>query len=119
MPGMPITVEGDIEFEDLTSPVDGATICVRVEDVSRADAPATCLAEQVMRDVRLSGPGRVTVPFSVQASIPDPNGQYVIRVHVDLSGNGEVKSGDYITTQSYPISTSGGSARMLVRLRRV
>jgi hypothetical protein len=61
----------------------------------------------------------MTVSFSVQASLPDPNGQYVVRVHVDLSGNGEVESGDYISTQSYPISTSGGSARMLVKVHRV
>jgi uncharacterized lipoprotein YbaY len=119
MPTTTVTVAGDIEFEELTSPIDGATIHVRVEDVSRADAPATRLAEQVIRDLMLRGPGRTTVPFSVQASLPDPNGQYVVRVHVDLSDNGEVGSGDYITTQSYPISTSSGSARMLVKVHRV
>jgi uncharacterized lipoprotein YbaY len=119
MAGTPVTVEGDIEFEDLTSPIDGATIHIRVEDVSRADAPAIRLVEQVISDVMLMGPGRVSVPFSMQVSLPDPNGQYSLRVHVDLRGNGLVEAGDYITTQSYPVSASAGSSRMLVQVRRV
>jgi uncharacterized lipoprotein YbaY len=119
MPGIPVLIEGDIEFEDLASQVAGATIYVRLEDVSLADAPSIRLAEQVIRDVTLRGPGRVTVPFSVQGSINDPNGQYVISVHVDLNGNGLVEPGDYITTESYPIPTPGETTRMLVTVRRV
>jgi hypothetical protein len=41
----------------------------------------------------------------------------MVRVHVD--GNGVVEPGVYITTQSYPISTSSGTARMLVTVRGV
>jgi uncharacterized lipoprotein YbaY len=119
MPGIPVLVEGDIEFEDLASQVLGATIYVRVEDVSRADAPSLCLSEQVIQDVTLTEPGRPMVPFSIQASINDPHGQYVVSAHVDLNGNGVVESGDYVTTQSYPIPTSGGTGRMLITVRRV
>lgn len=119
MAGTPVTVKGDIEFEDLTSPIDGATIYIRVEDVSRADAPATRLVEQVISNVMLTGQGRVTVPFSMQVSLPDPSEQYSLRVHVDLSGNGLVEAGDYITTQSHPVSASTGSTRMLVKVNRV
>jgi uncharacterized lipoprotein YbaY len=119
MPSIPVLIEGDIEFDALASQVVGATTYVRVEDVSRADAPSNFLAEQVIQDVTLRGPGRPTVPFSLQTSINDPNGQYVISVHVDVNGNGVVEPGDYLTTQSYPISTSGGTARMLVTVHRV
>jgi hypothetical protein len=44
---------------------------------------------------------------------------YSVRVHIDVAGSGEVDKGDLITTQSYPVLTSGGGGEIRIEVRRV
>ena len=95
------------------------TLLVRVEDVSRADAPSTVVAEQRRANLRLT-PGE-EVPFAVEvpADRIDPQHHYTVSVHVDASGTGAVKVGDLITTQSHPVLTWGYGSEARPTLRKV
>ncbi len=99
-----IVVEGQVAFRAGDRPGRAARVVVRVEDVSRADAPATTVAEQVLRDVALPPDGGA-LPFevAVPAGALDPQGRYVLRVHVDVGGTGAVTAGDFVSTRSYPV----------------
>ena len=66
-------VDGVITCAVPIIPVAGATVRVRAQDVTRADASAVTLAEQEIRDVDMSGPGDV-VPFTLELPPPDPTG---------------------------------------------
>lgn len=78
-----------------------AGVRVVVEDVSRMDAPSTVVAEQRLRDVELHD----AIPFelAIPTAEVDGSSRYSVRVHVDVSGSGEVSKGDYVSTASHPV----------------
>ena len=94
-----------------------AHLVVRVEDASRADARATTVAEQVSAGVHLPGGDGGSVPFElrVPAGLVDPRGPYSVRIHVDVSGSGTVTTGDFVSTESYPLDRPD----LVIRVRRV
>jgi uncharacterized lipoprotein YbaY len=102
-----------------SAPAATGDVVVQVEDVSRADAPSRVVGEMRKRHVQL-GP-HAEVPFEVE--IPpdalDPGGDYSVRVHVDMSGSGQVDKGDLITMQSYPVLTHGYGDDARVEVRQV
>lgn len=42
-----------------------------------------------------------------------------MRVHVDVSGSGEIEQGDLVSTQSHPVLTRGHADRAAVPVRTV
>jgi putative lipoprotein len=96
----------------------GATIHVRVEDVSRADAASVLIAEQVtvLSHTMFAGQG---IPFECAVPDVDPRARYSVRVHVDRDGSGVIKQGDLISTQSYPALTHGAPDRVEVAVVQV
>lgn len=96
-----------------------AELIVQVEDVSRADAPSEVVGEYRLRLERLT-PGE-EVPFTVEVAEAriDPTHLYSIRAHVDYSGTGNVKRGDLITTQSYPVLSRGYGDSAVVAVKPV
>jgi putative lipoprotein len=78
----------------------GALAHLRLEDVTRADAPATTIAA-----VTIASEGRnVPLPFELpyEASRIDPNHSYMVRATLDF-GDGRV----WRTTQGYRVLTRG------------
>jgi uncharacterized lipoprotein YbaY len=96
------TVSGSVAYRQRIAMPPEAVLTVRVEDVSRADAPAVLLAE--IREP--FGERQVPIPFSLQvfsASI-DPRFSYVVRASITV--NDEVR---FTTTRSYPVLTRGAT----------
>lgn len=113
-----LLVKGTIVFEeDVTLPA-GATAEVRVEEVSRADAAATVIAREVVRDLGAGGERRA-VPFSIHGAALDPRRRYTVRAHVDVDGDGEVGVGDFVSTVSYPIAADRLPATVSIVVRPV
>lgn len=111
-------VTGRVAFGSDARFFSGATVRVRLEDVSRADASARTLAEQVIRDVSYTPGGASDVPFVLHVERLSERRAYSVRVHVDLDGDGDIKRGDYVSTESYPV-TGGHAHDLTVRVRRV
>src|SRR5687768_4146180 len=103
-PGEAGVVEGEIRFPPDARIIAGATARVSLLDVSRADAAARVVAEEVIPGVTHPGGGGVPIPFTLRAQQVDPRARYVVRAHVDVDGNGRISPGDYISTQSYPVT---------------
>jgi len=95
-------VSGTIAFLRLRKPLIGVSVYVRLEDVGRADAAAVPVAEQVMRDATIAGEAS-RLRFEIPAAERRPTGEYGVRVHVDVDGDGQVSVGDYTSTQSYRV----------------
>jgi putative lipoprotein len=113
------TVQGEIVLPDTDIPSESANLVVQVEDVSRADAPSVVVADQRQPGVPLrSG---ATLPFAVEVpeEIVDERDSYSVRVHIDVTGSGEVESGDLISTQSYPVLTRGHGNEARIHVQRV
>lgn len=74
----------------------GGTLRITVEETSRADAPATVVAR-----LAVTPPGEGPAAFAVP--LPDglPPGDYTVRAHLDMSGDGRVAAGDLVSTASH------------------
>jgi putative lipoprotein len=96
------TVSGSVAYRQRIAMPPEALLTVRVEEVSRADAPAVLLAET--REP--FGERQVPIPFSLQvfsASV-DPGFSYVVRASITV--NDELR---FTTTRSYPVLTRGAT----------
>src|SRR5215207_9446236 len=91
------TIRGTVDFLGVKDPVSDATVHIRLQDTSRADALATTVAEQVIDHVDIVPDGQ-PLPFTLQMPANE-NSRYVVRVHADVTGDGKVSRGDYVSTQ--------------------
>jgi putative lipoprotein len=118
VPTAPRTIRGDVAMPAGAPGERAARIVVQVEDVSRMDAPSIVVGEQQIEDVPLDG-GSVPFEVEVPAGLVDERGSYSVRVHVDVTGTGQVEHGDLITTQSYPVLTGGNPDARTVEVKRI
>ena len=110
---------GSIIFDEDAGAFSRATVYVRLEDVTYADASSKILAEQVMRDVSRAGSNDRPLEFRLYGRLADKRANCNLRVHVDVDGDGEVSLHDYITMQSYPVLTQGHPRKLTVRVHEV
>jgi uncharacterized lipoprotein YbaY len=110
----PVTVTGTIVFPAAAPAGPPATIHVRIEDVSRADAPATVLASLTLEAVAVPPPAGEPVTFAIPVTTYDPGARYTVRVHVDRDGDGRVSRGDLVSTAHHPVLTAGAGTVVTV-----
>lgn len=110
-------IEGEVHGLDTADRAARATVYVRIQDVSRADAASTTLAEVRLDDVAVPAGEPLVVPFAldVDESMLDARASYILAVHVDVTGSGDVTQGDYLTTQSVPVPSPGTRVDIPVR----
>ena len=115
--GRDIVLTGRILFPPGERPQEAARVVARVEDVTRADAPATTIAEHVQERVALPQGHGQSLPFTVRVptSSMDPRSRYTVRVHVDMTGTASVTHGDFVSTTSYLVSSNQGEIEVAVR----
>ncbi len=111
-------VSGLAMFSDAAPEVSGAVARILVEEVSRADAPASLVAQMEIPDPILQ-PGQNSLPFSVRIDGIDPQKHYAVRVHIDVDRDGQISRGDHISTESHPVVTQGAPTHVQVRVRRI
>lgn len=112
------TVRGEVVLPEGEPGERAARLVVQIEDVSRMDAPSQVIAQQQIDDVPLDGTS-VEFEVPVPAGLIDERADYSVRVHVDVSGSGEVEQGDMITTQSYPVLTHAAPETARIEVRRI
>lgn len=112
-------VAGTVELEAGAPPFEGATVRVKLRDVTMADKPAQTVAEQVIDGVsHRATTGRI--PFELHATTGlAPDRKYLVEAHVDLNGSGEIEPGDFITMTSHPVAPGPEPTRVDVQVRRI
>ena len=92
----------------------GSQIILELRDTSLADAPSLTLHRETARVSSAGGP--VSVPVNTPL-VRVPQGT-TLWVHVDSDSDGRVSRGDFVTVESYPIS-SAATQRLTVHVRKV
>jgi putative lipoprotein len=115
----PVTVTGAIVFPESMPAGPSATIHVRIEDVSLADAPATVVTSVTLENVAIPPPADQPVVFAIPVETYDPRMRYGVRVHVDRDGDGRVSGGDLVSTSHHPVLTHGGGAEVSIPVSEV
>ena len=94
------TVTGTITYvEKIALPSEGVVLTAKIEDVSRADAPAVTIGEQVMEN-----PGQVPIPFEIEYTPGDIDERYVYALRVRIEVDGKLW---FINTSRYAVITRG------------
>jgi uncharacterized lipoprotein YbaY len=85
-----------------------ATVHVRLEDVSLADAPSRILARQVIHVAGAPPPGS-GIPYALTAEAQEVRAirpfEVGVSAHVDVDGDSRFSQGDYLTQQRYTIAS--------------
>jgi uncharacterized lipoprotein YbaY len=95
------TVTGTVTYrEKIALPPQGVVITIKVEDISRADAPAINIGEQIIKN-----PGhQVPIPFEIQYNPDDIDERYTYAMRVRIEVDGELW---FINTTRYQVITRG------------
>ena len=94
-------VTGTVTYRQKIALPSDAVVTIRIEDVSRADAPAEVVGEQVIE----TRGAQVPIPFDVSydASKIEDNHTYSLRVRIE-DGSGKLL---FINDSSVPVITAG------------
>ncbi len=94
------TVTGTIMYtEEIALPAEGVVVAVKIEDVSRADAPAVTIGQQVIEN-----PGQVPIPFEIEYNPADIDERYVYALRARIEVDGKLW---FINTSRYAVITRG------------
>lgn len=98
-----------------------ASIRVRIEDVSRADAAARLLGEMVIAAISDAEVEGRRVPFEIEFDERAAGDRAVltIRAHVDVDADGKVGPGDFVTTEHIAVPHDTATIPLLVPVRRI
>ena len=113
-----VLIRGELAFDGAPVDLSGASVKIRVDDVSRADAESVPLAEHAVRLPPLGASTAATIPFEVRTEGLKAGARYAIWAHVDMDRDGQISVGDFITMENFPVS-GGANAYHRVRVRRV
>lgn len=105
-------VTGFVSYENNDDLSPTAVLTVKLVDISRADAAAEVVAQQV---IQTDG---VQVPIAYQVDYDpakiDPSHRYAIQARIDDQG-----SLQYISDRVYPVLTQGGKSTVSIELKQV
>lgn len=92
--GHPVEITGTVWYRERIAMPPGALVIVRLQDLSRADAPATVLAEQVIEPQH-----NVPIPFSltVDGASIDARHAYAVSARITVDGILRWISADHVT----------------------
>jgi putative lipoprotein len=110
-PSARATVTGSVTYRERMALPPGATVTVRLQDVSRADAPAEVLAEQVIVPTT-----QVPIPFVLEydpARI-DARHRYSVGARIEVDGKLW-----FVSDTHNGVLTQGGPTQVEVQVRRV
>ena len=95
------TVTGTVTYrEKIALPPQGVVVTVKVEDVSRADAPAVTIGEQIIEN-----PGhQVPIPFQIEYNPDDIDERYTYAMRVRIEVDGKLW---FTNTTRYQVITHG------------
>ena len=113
-------VTGQVVFEIPPSQIDKALQIVKLELISLADAPSSVIArfERHIGDEDIS---HLPFELSVDTEV-EPRGIYTVSAHVSLHPDddpNDIRRGDYLTMQTYPVLTQGNPDNLEIVVKRV
>lgn len=117
-------VTGKIIFDNISKPFKNAILTVKLDDVSKQDAPSETIAEQTIKNLDITEKEVKTkeypqIDFTLHGSISNSKGLYIVSVLLDVDRDGRMGVGDYITMEFYPVLTRGNPKFVKVHVKEI
>jgi uncharacterized lipoprotein YbaY len=107
----PTTVKGIINTQEQVELPAGAIVNVQLQDVSRADAPAIVLGEQVIQN-----PKQFPIPFEIAYDPAQIDERYIYSMRVRVEVEGKLI---FINTTAHHVITRGNPTELEVIVEKV
>lgn len=109
------TVTGQVQIP-ADAAFSGATLYVRLENVSLLDGAATVVTQHVAQAVASDD---APFDFTLDAGDIDEKESYNVRAHISMDGSEDFTQGDYISMQSYGVLTRGKPDTVTVEVSKI
>ena len=116
---MEYEIDVALKFPEPNVEVYGATLYLRLEDITYADAPAEVIAQEIVRNVYVHQSAPLRANLRVAQDRIQETALYSVRAHLDADGDGRVSLGDWVSTQVHPVLTRGNPTRAVIPLTMV
>ena len=110
-------IAGEIFIPSDCPIIKGAVALIEVRDVSRADALSTLVAQTRLDNLSFRPGDRIR--FSLNVPEVSSTQSLDLRIHISCTGSKDIKSGDLLTTSSFPVPSHGTSEHISVLVKRV
>lgn len=114
------TITGHVNLVPAPARIDNAVLTVKLENASLADAPSNVIASATQQ-IETNDIKSLSFELSPEAEV-DANGSYVVSAHLSLHPDDnpdEIRTGDYLTMQSYPVLTQGYASTVDIEVKRI
>ncbi len=102
------TVTGIITYrEKVELPKEGVVVIIKVEDVSKADAPAVTIGEQIIENLG----NQDSIPFEIEYNPNDIDERFTYTMRVRIEVDGKLW---YTNTSRYAVITQGNPSSGIV-----
>jgi hypothetical protein len=119
---MPL-VTGQVKFEQDPPQFSNAVLTVKLADVSLEDTPSQVIAIHTQSVGTTDKDGlRFELSPDVDSIEINPKSTYSVSAHLSLHPNDnptEIRHGDYLTMQSYPVLTQGNPSTIDVEVKHI
>ncbi|WP_350335232.1 hypothetical protein [Coralliovum pocilloporae] len=114
-------ISGQILIGPEVPHIRAATLHIYLEDITVQDSDAFPVAGSIIPGISHEPGHDDHHPFVLNfMAALDERADYALRAHLDLTGDTEIKTGDCITTQNYPVLTFGHpTTDLLLRLHQI
>jgi hypothetical protein len=113
-------IVGEAVLDGVPEAIAHATLVLRVEDCSRADAPAIKVFEH--RIGGISRPAGNADPLQFAFSLPadaPPSASWSLRAQLCRDPEGVLQQGDYVSVRRYALANVLGGATLRIALQRL
>jgi uncharacterized lipoprotein YbaY len=116
---MPSTrrISGEIVFPADATAGTASRVQVEVHDVSMLDQPSVVLAKTELQNVSV-GPN-VRVPFALSSPVAPVGRALSLRVQVNMKPGQTFAAGDYLSTVSIPVASTGDVTGVFARVTKL
>ncbi|WP_214044814.1 protease inhibitor I42 family protein [Methanomethylovorans sp.] len=106
---------GNISFEGQNISFSNATAYIIIEDVNSADNSPRVVAEQTIQGIYINQRTNGIIHYAVPTDELEQDKEYLLSVHIDVDGNGNISQSDYVTIQRYPLISNSKVLDVIVQ----
>jgi hypothetical protein len=109
-------IKGEIVLPKDAEHFTGAFVSVELEAIGMMDMPAKVVLEMTMSNVSYVGK---PIYFELDGHLPEHNGSYGIRVHINFDRHSGISKGDYVTKRANLVLQDGKREHIAIPVERV
>ncbi|GIZ52838.1 hypothetical protein [Noviherbaspirillum aridicola] len=112
-------IYGEAALDAVPAAIDNATLFLRVEDCTRADACALTIVEHRIAGISRAAGNTDPVQFALMLPAPPAGPGWTLRASLCQDPSGNLRQGDYVSNRRYAVGGSAAGRPLRIMLHRL